>query len=76
MNKLTILWKTNFLKRDKIYKDLKGFIKDIELWIAAYMKITKNKGSETPGPDGKTLDGISLKKLENLRNLVIQEKYN
>lgn len=75
IRKLTILWKTNFINKDKIYKDLKGYLKDIEIWISAYMKIAKNKGSETPGPEKKTLDGMNLKKLENLKNLVIQEKY-
>lgn len=49
MKKMIRLWTTNFKNNNKIYYDLKGFLKDTNIWIAAYMKISKNKGAMTKG---------------------------
>lgn len=75
MKKLVKLWLINLNNKDKIYYDLTGFIKDINIWINAYMKIAKNKGGLTPGPDNETLDGMTLKQLENLKELICKGKY-
>src|SRR5437016_2204263 len=39
---------------------------DINLFIAAYTELAKNRGSLTPGIDNETIDGTSLAKLEQL----------
>lgn len=75
MKKIVKLWKTNFINKNITHYDLKKYLKDTELWIAAYMKISKNKGSNTPGPDNKTLDGMTITKLENLKNEVINKTF-
>ena len=75
MNRLINLWVSAYKNRDKIYYDLKGYLKDMNLWIMAYGKISENKGANTPGADMQTLDGMSMKKLTNLRNEVCRGKY-
>lgn len=75
MKNLIKLWKANLKDNNRTYNDLKGYLKEKNIWITAYMKIAQNKGSLTPGPDGKTLDGMSMKKLENLRQQVLNGTY-
>lgn len=46
------------------------------LYLRGYAKIYSNKGSLTPGvDDNDTLDGMSLKKINNIIEAVRQEKY-
>lgn len=77
MKNLIKLWKANLKNKNRTYNDLKGFIKDINIWIAAYMKIANKKESLTPGADAedKTLDKKTLNKLENLKQEVLEGKY-
>ncbi len=41
-------------------------VKQTDLFINAYGKLYANRGAMTPGVDGKTVDGFSLKKVEGL----------
>lgn len=75
MKKLINLWLSCFNNKDKVLYDAKGYLRDNNIWLIAYAKISKNKGALTTGPDKKTLDGISLKSLKNLRDLVLKGKY-
>lgn len=75
MKKLINLWLSCFNNKNKILYDAKGYLKDMNIWLIAYAKISKNKGALTVGPDNKTLDGITLKNLKNLRDLVLKGKY-
>jgi group II intron reverse transcriptase/maturase len=43
--------------------------------MAAYIKLSQSKGSNTPSFDKSTIDGISLKKLCELRDRVISGQY-
>jgi group II intron reverse transcriptase/maturase len=48
-----------------------------ELFLAAYGNIYCNKGALTPGTDeNDTMDGMSVERMENLINLLRQEKYH
>lgn len=75
MKKLVLLWLNIFNKKDRTLYDLKGFLKDIDLWIIAYNKLLQNKGGKTPGPDGEKINGITLNTLINLKNLVNKGQY-
>lgn len=45
-------------------------LQDIEVYKKAYYKMKSKPGNMTPGSDGNTLDGMSLKRLEDLRNSI------
>jgi hypothetical protein len=48
---------------------------DIEVYKKAYDKIKSNPGNMSPGTDGQTLDGMSIKKLIKIRKRVINWSY-
>lgn len=62
LKKIVKLWITSFKEPTKKFYDLKGYYKDINLWIKAYQSIVLNKGGMTPGPDLETPEGESLSK--------------
>lgn len=70
------LWISNYKKPTKIYKSLKIILNTKELWYASYIKVRSSRGSETPGIDLQTLDGITKEKLDLLREKVITNKFN
>ena len=37
-----------------------------QLYLLAYGRLYSNKGAMTPGPDGETVDGMSLGKIERI----------
>ena len=43
-----------------------NMVKQTDLFINAYGKLYANRGAMTPGVDGDTVDGFSLKKVEGL----------
>lgn len=53
-----------------IFKDLFRILKDFDLWLTAYGKISKNKGANTAELTGETIDGTSRRWLEELSNSV------
>jgi len=46
-----------------------------ELYLIAYGRLYRNKGSLTPGSNQDTVDGMSLKRIEAIIELVRNEKY-
>lgn len=46
-----------------------------ELYLVAYAKLYGNKGAMTPGSDGETVDGMSVKKIERLIEQLRHERY-
>ena len=42
------------------------------MYLLAYGRLYSNKGAMTPGPDGETVDGMSLGKIER----IIDEAYS
>lgn len=57
------------------HKDLFRILNKIDIWISAYDKVRSSTGALTPGVNQETAEGFSIKKLEIIKNLVLQEKY-
>ena len=46
-----------------------------ELWHQAYSRIASNRGSMTPGADGRTFDGASIERFDSLASRVLEGTY-
>lgn len=46
-----------------------------ELYLVAYAKLYRNDGAMTPGSDGETVDGMSVKKIEGIIAQLRNERY-
>jgi group II intron reverse transcriptase/maturase len=46
-----------------------------QLYLLAYGRLYSNKGAMTPGPDGETVDGMSLGKIERIIEALRHERY-
>jgi group II intron reverse transcriptase/maturase len=75
VNPLVQLWISNVGKRDRSYKSLSGFLKNLDVWILAYAKLSTNPGSMTAGPDKQTIDGTSIKKIIALKDAVLNGSF-
>lgn len=64
-------------KRDTqwIHKDIFRILCQDEIWILAYQNIKSNKGALTPGSTHETMDGISMERLNKLKEEILTEKY-
>ena len=71
VNSLIQLWISSRGKRDRSYENLSGFLKNLDVWIIAYAKLSANPGSMTAGPDKQTIDGTSIKKIVALKDAVL-----
>lgn len=58
-------------KAERLWK----LLDNINLWCAAYKKLSSKTGSMTHGGERGTIDGTSLKTLRNLRDAVVSGKY-
>nr|QVO51157.1 hypothetical protein [Ulva compressa] len=67
----------NFSKKDStwVHKDLFRILKHDDIWILAYENLKSNKGALTPGINPSTLDGMSLERLQNIKQQVLNESY-
>ncbi|PZS26476.1 MAG: maturase [Pseudonocardiales bacterium] len=45
------------------------------MYLLAYGRLYSNKGAMTPGPDGETVDGMSLGKIERIIDALRHERY-
>jgi group II intron reverse transcriptase/maturase len=59
------------LPLERIYRHLF----DVELFLRAYGKIYRNAGATTPGSTEETVDGMSLRRIHTIIDLLRQEKY-
>src|SRR5688572_4112021 len=59
------------LPLERVYKHLYG----PELFLRAYGKIYRNHGATTKGITEETVDGMSLRKIQGIIDLLKQEKY-
>jgi len=78
MSKLKRLVAINKLsQKDKkwIHKDIFRILYKEDIWIAAYEKLKSNKGALTPGSVPGTMDNMSLKRLNKLKERVCSEQY-
>ena len=55
------------------FADLRGNLKLDSIWFAAYLKLVKNKGSQTPGPDSDIIDSLTKKKILELKTAVLSK---
>jgi len=60
------------LPLERVYKHLFN----PELYLDAYGKIYRNAGAMTKGSTHETVDGMSLQKIQNIINLLKQERYH
>jgi hypothetical protein len=60
------------LPLERVYKHLF----DPELLLRAYGKIYRNAGATTKGTTAETVDGMSLKKIQGIIDLLRQERYH
>jgi len=79
MSKLKRLIAINKLSqkdRKWIHKDIFRILYKNDIWKAAYENLKSNKGALTPGSvSAGTMDGISLEKLNRLKEKVCSEQY-
>nr|BDA98635.1 hypothetical protein [Proteomonas sp. NEIS-1375] len=75
LERLTAISKLS--KKDPQWKhrDIFRILNKDDLWIAAYESLKKSKGILKPESTSETMDGMSLKRLRNLREQVCAESY-
>jgi group II intron reverse transcriptase/maturase len=77
MQGLKTLWEAS--ARGRKVQRLWRLMGDINLWVAAYEKLAGNRGSMTKGgvsnSKNGTIDGTSMKTIEELRRLVTRQTY-
>ena len=61
--------------KDYKYERLYRLFFNEELFMVAYERIKSRPGNMTPGTDGKTIDGMSLKRINALINQLKDESY-
>jgi len=69
-------WYICYKNQNRIFHNLKGYLKLKEIWYAAYYKLSKSKGSLTSEPDYLNISDITKKKLEGLRDQVLRDEYS
>ena len=78
MKKLERLNAINELSRKNkewIHRNIFRLLGKEEIWISAYEKLKGNKGAITPGSEPETMDGMSLVRLNKLRDKVYSGEY-
>lgn len=75
IERLSVIRHKSKINKNWKHKELFRILQKDDIWIAAYKNIKSNKGALTPGITKETLDKISLKKLERLREKVVNESY-
>lgn len=73
--RLETLWRGNAKDKDFVNKGIWKLCSDINLWTAAYIKLSKSKGSTTASFDGQTIDGTTLGQLEKLKDGIVENTY-
>lgn len=69
-------WLINYQSPERVFYDLRGLLKQESIWFAAYLKLKGNKGSNTPGPDGETIDTLTRKRILELREAVLKNEFS
>jgi group II intron reverse transcriptase/maturase len=67
----------SFSEKDStwVHKELFRILKQDDIWILAYENLKSNKGVLTPGINPSTFDGMSLERLQIIKQQVIEESY-
>jgi len=69
-------WQICYQNPNRIFYDLRGILKQVSLWFAAYLKLKSNKGSFTQGPDEVDIDSLTKKRILELREAVLKNKFS
>ncbi|KAJ7251857.1 hypothetical protein O6H91_21G057900 [Diphasiastrum complanatum] len=68
----TGIWISSFRNPGKVYGNVSGYLKDINLWITAYLKVCHELRLWTPN---SRIDESTISALEALRHVVLTERY-
>ena len=71
LNSLAEHSKASDYKFERLYR----ILFNEEMFHVAYQRVSANKGGMTPGSDGKTIDGMSLPRIEKLIASLKDESY-
>lgn len=55
---------------------MRGILKQESIWFAAYLKLKSNKGAKTQGPDEDIIDSLTKKRILELREAVLSNKFS
>lgn len=55
---------------------MKGILKQESIWFAAFLKLKNNTGSNTQGPDEDIIDSLTKKRILELREAVLKNKFS
>ena len=75
IKRLSVIRHKSKIDKNWKHKELFRILRKDDIWIAAYENIKSNKSTLTPGIKKGTLDEVSLKRLEKLREKVVNESY-
>src|SRR2546421_2417439 len=73
--RLQSLWNGNKKDQSFVNEGLWKLLDEIDLWTAAYIKLSRSKGSNTASLDRATIDGTTLEKLISLKEDLIRGKH-
>lgn len=65
-------------KRNKVFYDLRGILKQESIWFAAYLKLKSNpfQGHLCEGPDENIIDSLTKNKILELRETVLSNNFS
>lgn len=69
-------WQVCYSTPNRIFYDLRGILKQESIWFAAYLKLKSNKGAKTQGPDEDIIDSLTKKRILELREAVLSNKFS
>ena len=65
-------WRNCLKTPNKVFSDLKGFLKRDSIWFAAFTKVMGNRGSKTVGPDNFSVNTFTRSKILEIKRQVIK----
>jgi group II intron reverse transcriptase/maturase len=68
-------WYVCYQNPNRQFADLRGLLKLDSIWFAAYIKLVKNKGSQTPGPDYHIINSLTKQKILELKTAVLSKSF-
>lgn len=69
-------WQICYSSPNRVFYDLRGILKQESIWFSAYLKLKSNKGAKTQGPDEDIIDSLTKKRILELREAVLSNKFS
>lgn len=69
-------WFNCYQDTNRVFADLRGLLKLDSIWFAAYLKLKKNKGANTPGPDFDNIDSLTRKRILEIKQAVLKKEFS